>query len=132
MFENQSQQSELPISTARIVIAVVLIALAVPLGIWVLTIVNSSINDTKTPAILQKINSSVANPVYINTPAGRTELPPQLFTVLSYMVLVFFLMIPTSIAIALLKGGVSLLNPDPTRQLRRFIDSLRKSIPPKQ
>jgi hypothetical protein len=132
MFEDQSQQSELPVATARIGIAIVLFALAVPLGIWVLTIVNGTINDTKSPVILQKINSSVDTPVYINTPAGKTELPPQLFTVLSYMVLVFFLMIPTTITMALLKGGISLLRPDLTYQLRRLIESVTKTTAPKQ
>jgi hypothetical protein len=129
MFEEQTQPQ---VTTVRIGLAIVLIALAIPLGIWVLTIVNGTITDTKAPAILQKINSIVDTPVYINTPAGKTELPPQLFTVLSYMVLVFFLMIPTTIALALLKGSISLLRPDLTYQLRRLIESVTKTTTPKQ
>jgi len=129
MFEEQTQPQ---ITTVRIGLAIVLVALAIPLGIWVLTIVNGTITDTKSPAILQKINTSVGTPVYINTPAGKTELPPQLFTVLSYMVLCFFLFIPTTIAMALLKGSISLLRPDLTYQLRRLIESVTKTTAPKQ
>jgi len=129
MFEEQTQPQ---ITTVRIGLAIVLVALAIPLGIWVLTIVNGTISDTKSPAILQKINSIADKPVYINTPAGKTELPPQLFTVLSYMVLCFFLFIPTTIAMALLKGSISLLRPDLTYQLRRLIESVTKTTAPKQ
>jgi hypothetical protein len=132
MFEDQSQQSELPVSTARIGIAVVLLALAVPLGIWVLTIVNSTITGTKTPAIVQKIFPDSAGPFDINTPTGKIELPKPVLSGLSYFILYLFLIIPMSITIALIKGAISLLSPDPTRQLRRLIDYMRASMPPKQ
>jgi hypothetical protein len=117
MFEEQSNPQ---ITTVRITVAVVLLALAVILGIWLLTVVSSTITDTKKPAILQKICPDDAKPVDINTPAGRFELPVQAFRGLSYMILFLFLIIPLSIALALLKGGVSLLSPDITKQMRQF------------
>jgi hypothetical protein len=132
MFEDQSQQSELPVATARIGIAIVLFALAVPLGIWVLTIVNSTITGTQTPAIVQKIFPDSAGPFDINTPTGKIEIPKPVLNSLSYFILYLFLIIPLSITIALIKGGVSLLSPDSTRRMRRLIDSIQKSIPPRQ
>ncbi len=132
MFEEQSQQEVSSLSTVRVVLAIILIALAIPLGIWVLTIVNGVINDTKTPAILQVVNPNGNKPVYIETPAGKTELPSQLFTVMSYMVLCFFLFIPTTITIALIKSSVALLNPDLKSQLRDLTKFIKTSIAPKQ
>jgi hypothetical protein len=132
MFEEQSFETNSPILTMRIILAVIFIALAVMLGVWVLKIVNTTINDTKTPAIVQKIIPTETNPVDINTPAGRFELPKQAFNVMAYCVLFFFLMIPTSIAVALIKGSVSLLVSDPSRQLHQLAEAIRKSIPPKQ
>jgi hypothetical protein len=55
-----------------------------------------------------------------------------MFTGMSYFILYLFLLIPTAITIALLKGSVALLNPDLKRQLQQFTDSIRKSFTPKQ
>jgi hypothetical protein len=131
MFEEQSQQTTYPTTTIRIGVAIILLAFAVPLGIWVLKTVNTTINDTEKPAILQKICPEDTKTFDINTPAGRFELPKPAFTALSYFILYLFLIIPTAITLVLLKSGVALLNPDLTRQLRRFIDSIRKAVPPK-
>jgi hypothetical protein len=131
MFDEQPQQ-ETSSSTVRTGLAIIFIALAIPLGIWVLTIVNASINDTKTPAIVQKIVPETGISCDINTPAGRFELPKPVFNGLSYFILYLFLLIPTTIAITLIKGSVALLNPDLKRQLRQLTESIRKSITPKQ
>ena len=128
MFEEQSNPQ---ITTVRITVAVVLLALAVILGIWVLTVVSSTITDTKKPAILQKICPDDAKPIDINTPAGRFELPVQAFRGFSYMILFLFLMIPMTITLALLKGGVSLLISDVSKQLRQLIESISKPGVPK-
>jgi hypothetical protein len=129
MFEEQPQQQ---ITTLRITMAIILFALAAPLGVWVLTTVNSIINDTKRPAILQQIYSEDAKSLDINTPTGKIEIPKSFFSAMPYFILYLYLIIPMTIAIALLKGGVSLLNPDLSRQLRHFVDSIRKTVPPKQ
>lgn len=133
MFEEQSQQTGSPGSTARTLIAIVLLALAIPLGIWVLTIVSATIKDTDRPAILQKICPEDDKPVDINTPGGKIELPPQIFKGFSYMVLFMFLLIPTSIAMALLKGSITLLKPDlTTKMMRGLVESLVKIQAPKE
>jgi len=51
---------------------------------------------------------------------------------MSYFILYLFLLIPTKIAIAIIKGSVAILNPDLKRQLRQLTESIRKSIAPKQ
>ena len=132
MFEEQPQQETSSLSTVRIGLAIIFIALAIPLGIWVLTIVNASINNTNTPAIVQKIVPAAGVSCDINTPAGRFELPKPMFAGMSYFILYLFLLIPTTIAIALIKGSVALLNPDLKRQLRQLTESIRKSFTPKQ
>jgi hypothetical protein len=132
MFEEQSQQETSSISTVRTGLAIIFMALAIPLGIWVLTIVNASINNTNTPAIVQKIVPATGVSCDINTPAGRFELPKPMFTCMSYFILYLFLLIPTTIAIALIKGSVALLNPDLKRQLRHLTESIRKATAPKQ
>ena len=132
MFEEQPQQTTYPATSVRTGIAITFLVLAVPLCVWVLTIVKTTIDDTKTPAILQKICSEDTKSFVINTPNGRVELPPQVFKGFPYMILFMFLLIPTSIAIALLKGGVALLNPNLTRQLRQLVNSLQKTVPPQQ
>jgi hypothetical protein len=132
MFEEQPQQEASSITTVRTGLAIIFIALAIPLGIWVLTIINASINNAKTPAIVQKIVPAMGISCDINTPAGRFELPKPMFTGMSYFILYLFLLIPTAIAIALIKGSVALLNPDLKRQFRQFTDSIRKSFTPKQ
>jgi hypothetical protein len=93
--------------------------------------VKATIDGTGEPAILQKICPENAKSFEINTPNGRVELPPQLLRGFPYMVLFVFLLIPMSIAVALLKGGVALLNPNLTKQLRQVVDSLQKLSPPK-
>jgi hypothetical protein len=133
MLDEQSQQTGSPGSPARTLVAIVLLALAIPLGIWVLTIVHATIKDTKKPAILQKIYPEEDKPVAINTPSGKIELPEQLFRGFSYTILFMFLLIPTSIAMALLKGSITLLKPDlTTKMMRGLIESLIKIQAPKE
>jgi hypothetical protein len=132
MFEDQSEQETSSITTLRIGLAIIFIALAIPLGIWVLTIVNASIHDTNTPAIVQKIVPATGVSCDINTPAGKFELPKPMFAGVSYFILYLFLLIPTGIAIALIKGSVALLNPGLKKQLRQLTESIRKSTAPKQ
>jgi hypothetical protein len=127
MFEEQPQQEVSSLSTVRIGLAVIFIVLAIPLGIWVLTLVNASINDTNTPAIVQKIVPAAGVSCDINTPAGKFELPKPVFTGLSYFILYLFLLIPTTIAIALIKGSVALLSPDLKHQLRQLTEYIKKS-----
>ena len=133
MFEEQTQQISPAGSPARTAIAIVLLALAIPLGIWVLTIVSATIKDTDRPAILQKVYPDEDKPVVINTPTGKIELPAQVFKGFSYMILFMFLLIPTSIAMALLKGGITLLKPDlTTKMMRGLVESLVKIQTPKE
>ncbi|MFH1371403.1 MAG: hypothetical protein ABII09_08995 [Planctomycetota bacterium] len=133
MLEDQSQQTSSSGSSARIFIAIFLLALAIPLGIWVLTIVSATIKDTERPAILQKIFPEEDKPVTINTPNGKIELPAQVFRGFSYTILFMFLLIPTSIAMALLKGGITLLKPDLTmKMMRGLVESLVKIQAPKE
>ena len=132
MFEGQSEQEASSVITARIGLAIIFVVLAIPLGVWVLTTVNASIHDTNTPAIVQKIVPATGISCDINTPAGKFELPKPMFAGMSYFILYLFLLIPTAIAIALIKGSVALLNPDLKRQFRQLTESIRKSIAPKQ
>ena len=132
MFEGQSEQEASSVITARIGLAIIFVVLAILLGIWVLTTVNASIHDTNTPAIVQKIVPATGISCDINTPAGKFELPKPMFAGMSYFILYLFLLIPTAIAIALIKGSVALLNPDLKRQFRQLTESIRKSIAPKQ
>lgn len=132
MFEEQSQQTASPINTVRVGMAIVLLALAVPLGIWVINAVNTTINGAEIPPIVQKIIPDETTPVDINTPGGKIELPKKFFNAFSYFILYLFLLIPTSIAIALIKGSVALLSPDISRQMRQLVESIRKSVAPKQ
>ena len=55
MFEEQPQQEPSSITGFRIVLAIIFIAMAIPLGVWVLAIVNDTIHGTNTPAIVEKI-----------------------------------------------------------------------------
>jgi hypothetical protein len=81
---------------------------------------------------LQQISPGDAQSLDINTPTGKIEIPKSFFIAMPYFILYLYLIIPMTIVIALLKGGVSLLNPDLSKQLRNFVDSIRKTIPPKQ
>jgi hypothetical protein len=127
MFEDQPQQEASSLATVRVMLAIVFIVLAIPLGIWVLTIVNASINNTNTPAIVQKIVPATGVSCDINTPTGKFELPKPMFTGLSYFILYLFLFIPTTIVIALIKGSVAMLNPDLKRQIRQLTETIKKS-----
>jgi hypothetical protein len=131
MFEEQPQQEPPPITGVRVGLAILFMAFAIPLGIWVLTIVSASIYGTNTPAIVEKIVPATGVSCDVNTPTGKFELPKPVFTGLSYFILYLFLLIPTTITIALIKGSVAILNPDLKRQLRQFTESIRKSIAPK-
>jgi hypothetical protein len=132
MFEEQSQQEPSSITGFRVVLAIIFIALAIPLGIWVLTIVNDTIHGTNTPAIVQKIVPVTGISCDVNTPTGKIELPKSLFAGMPYFILYLFLLIPTTIAIALIKGSVALLNPGLKSQLRQLTESIRKATAPKQ
>jgi hypothetical protein len=127
MFEDQPQQEVSSITTVRIGLAILFIVLAIPLGIGVLTIVNDSIHDTNTPAIVGKIVPATGVSCDVNTPAGKFELPKPVFTGLSYFILYLFLLIPTTIAIALIKGSVALLSPDLKHQLRQLTEYIKRS-----
>jgi hypothetical protein len=127
MFEDQPQQEASPLTGLRMALAIIFILLAIPLGIWVLTMVNASIHDTSTPAIVEKILPAAGVSCDVNTPAGRFELPKPVFSGLSYFILYLFLLIPTTITIALIKGSVALLSPDLKHQLRQLTEYMRKS-----
>ena len=135
MFGEQSQQTGPSVSSVRIFIGIVLLILAIILGIWVLTIVSATIKDKEAerPALVQKIYPNEDKPIDINTPTGKIELPGQFFRGLSYMILFVFLLIPTSIAVALLKGCVALLKPElTTGTIRKLIESVEKIKPQKE
>ncbi|MBN2018941.1 MAG: hypothetical protein JW749_01810 [Sedimentisphaerales bacterium] len=129
MFEQQQQQES---ATIKMGIAIALIILAVPLGIWVLTTVNGIINGPESPAIIQKIIPDTGDVVSVNTPAGRVEMPRQIFIVTAYTVLFLFLLIPTKIATVLLTAGISLLKPDMSKQLQKYVEAQTKQPPVKQ
>ena len=76
---------------------------------------------------MEKIVPAAGVSCDVNTPVGRFELPKPVFTGLSYFILYLFLLIPTTIAIALIKGSVALLSPDLKHQLRQLTESIRKS-----
>ena len=132
MFEEQSQQEPSSITGFRVVLAIIFIALAIPLGIWVLTMVNDSIHGTNTPAIVEKIVPAMGISCDVNTPNGKIELPKQLFAGMPYFILYLFLLIPTTMAIALIKGSVALLNPGLKSQIRQLTETIKKSYAPKQ
>ena len=127
MFDDQSQQEASSITTLRIMLAILFIVLAIPLGIGVLIIVNDSIHGTNTPAIVEKMIPAMGISTDVNTPNGKFELPKQLFTGMPYFILYLFLLIPTSIAIALIKGSVALLNPSLKSQIRQLTETIKKS-----
>jgi hypothetical protein len=124
MFEEQESSS---ITGLRMGLAIIFIVLAIPLGIWVLTMVNDSIHGTNTPAIVEKMIPAMGISCDVNTPNGRFELPKPLFAGMPYFVLYLFLLIPTTIAIALIKGSVALLSPDLKHQLRQLTEYIKKS-----
>jgi hypothetical protein len=131
MFEEQPQQEPSSITGLRMSLAIVFIVLAIPLGVWVLTMVNSTIHDSGTPTIIEKIVPATGVSCDMNTPAGKFELPRPVFSGLSYFILYLFLLIPTTIIIALIKGSVALLSPDLKQQFRQLSESIKKSIPQK-
>jgi hypothetical protein len=132
MFEEQSQQEASSIATVRIMLAIIFMALAIPLGIWVLTMVNDSIHGANTPAIVEKMIPATGISCDVNTPNGKFELPKQLFAGMPYFILYLFLLIPTTMAIALIKGSVALLNPGLKSQIRQLTETIKKSYAPKQ
>jgi hypothetical protein len=132
MFEGQSEQEASSITGLRVGLAIIFIVLAIPLGVWVLTIVNDSIHGTNTPAIVEKIIPAMGISCDVNTPNGKIELPKQLFAGMPYFILYLFLLIPTTMAIALIKGSVALLNPGLKSQIRQLTETIKKSYAPKQ
>jgi hypothetical protein len=132
MFEGQSEQEASSITGLRVGLAIIFIVLAIPLGVWVLTIVNDSIHGTNTPAIVEKIVPAVGISYDVNTPTGKLELPKPLFAGMPYFILYLFLLIPTTMAIALIKGSVALLNPGLKSQIRQLTETIKKSYAPKQ
>jgi hypothetical protein len=132
MYEDQPQQEPSSITGLRMVLAIIFIALAIPLGIWVLSMVNDSIHGTNTPAIVEKMIPAEGFTCDINTPTGKINLPKPLFAGMPYFILYLFLLIPTSIAIALIKGSVALLKSDLKRELYQLTETIRKATAPKQ
>jgi hypothetical protein len=132
MFDEQSQPEASSVPMVRIAMAIVFISLAIPLGVWVLSIVNDSIHGTNTPEIVEKIVPAEGVSFDVNTPSLKFELPKPFFKGMSYFVLYLFLLIPTAITIALIKGSVALLSSDLKRQLRQLTESIRKATAPKQ
>ena len=127
MFDGQSEQEASSLATVRIALAIIFILIAIPLGIWVLTMVNDSIHGTNTPAIVEKIVPAMGISCDVNTPNGKIELPKQLFAGMPYFILYLFLLIPTTITIALIKGSAALLNPGLKSQIRQLTETIKKS-----
>ena len=122
--QNPSKVPDKPTISIKTILAIVLIALAVVVGAWVLTTVNTVINSDNTPVIIEKL--SPAQDISINTPAGQFTIPNEAFTTAAYIVLGLFLLIPTFIALKLLSGAISLLKPDATKQLKTLVASLKQ------
>ncbi len=132
MYDDQSQMDSSSLTTARIGLAIIFIVIAIPLGLWVLTIVNDSIHGKDTPAIVEKIVPATGVTFDVNTPSLKFELPKPFFNGTAYFILYLFLLIPTTITIALIKGSTALLSHDLKNQLRQLTESIRKATAPKQ
>jgi len=131
MYDEQSQMDSSSITMVRIAFAIIFIAIAIPLGVWVLSMVNDSIHGVNTPAIIEKIVPAAGASFDVNTPSLKFELPKPFFSGMSYFILYLFLLIPTTMAIALIKGSAALLRSDIRRPLQQLIDAIRKVNAPK-
>jgi len=130
MFDEQGQPQ---LTSARVTLSIVFIILAVIIGAWLLNVVKDTIIDGKKPIIISAICPDDTKPFEINTPQGKYELPKPVFTAMAYFIFYLFLIIPMTIALALLKGGIALLNPDSTKRMKAFFEDLKKNLTaPKQ
>jgi hypothetical protein len=127
MFEEQPQQETSSLTTIRMALAIIFIAMAIPLGIWVLMMVNDTIHGVNTPALVEKMIPATGVSCDINTPNGKLELPKQLFASMPYFILYLFLLIPTTMTIALIKGSAMMLNPSLKSQIRQLTETIKKS-----
>ncbi len=126
MFEEQPQQ-ESSLNGLRMLLAILFFALAIALGIWVILMVKDTIHGATTPALVEKIVPPSGISTDVNTPLGRFELPKPFFSGLSYFIFFLFLLIPTTIIIALLKGSAALLHPDLHSQIQRLTEAIKKN-----
>jgi hypothetical protein len=131
MYDEQSQMESSSITMVRIALAIIFIVIAIPLGVWVLSMVNDSIHGQNTPAIIEKIVPAGGVTFDVNTPSLKFELPKPFFNGMSYFILYLFLLIPTMMTIALIKGSAALLRSDMKRQLQQLTEAIKKATAPK-
>ncbi len=128
MFEEPPlQQTTPPLSTFRLALSVIIICVTALLIIWVLGVVKMVIYGEENLALLEKIIPDENATVTVESPAGEFKLPREIFIPVAYLILLFFLMIPASIACKLLTGAISLIKPDDLKSLRQLLESVKKT-----
>ena len=127
MFGEQTEQTNPPIVTFKLALAIALLVIGIGLGFWVLSVVKATIYDEEHPPILDRL--SPAYPVVVKSPAGAFELPKEIFMATAYLTLFLFLMIPSTIATRLIAGGISLLKADMKKLVNKLVEALAKANP---
>jgi hypothetical protein len=80
-------------------------------AVWLAVLVHAVVFRPYTVGLLERIAPAEVEATTLTLPAGDFHLPPAVFTVVGYLVLVALASIVAKLATAMIKHGVSLLQP---------------------
>ena len=111
-------------SMVRVVAGMLLVAVALALGSWLVFSVIGLLQAESLPPLVKLLQPK--EPIQMAMPQGKVNFPAELFAMSGYAVVCVVYAIVASLTGHLLKGGVSLLQPEQNDLLRRLVTRLEK------
>jgi hypothetical protein len=113
-----------PSSLLRDAVGLAVLGFGLIVAAWVIVSLIGMLDAEKPPGIIAAVMPADDKPVTLGMPEGQFTLPAQIFVPIAYLLACFIHAILATIAGMMISGGVSLLQPDMARILRRYMDRM--------
>ena len=90
-----------------------LVAAGVGMAIWLVLLIHASVFHPQTVGLLDRLTPSKPEALTLMLPAGKVELPPALFSVIAYVLLILLTTIAARFGALMIRQGASLLRCEP-------------------
>jgi hypothetical protein len=126
LFSNQSEAPAETDALLRRFFGIIVLLFGVGVGIWLLSALVSVLAADSTPGLVTAVVPDANKPVVLGLPEGKFTLPREVFVPIGYLLVCFVYAIAAGLAAVLINGGVSLLQPDLAKVLRKLAERLER------
>ena len=90
-----------------------LVAAGVGMAVWLVLLIHAAVFHPQTVGLLDRLTPSKPEGLTLTLPGGKVELPPALFSVSAYVLLILLTTIAARLGALMIRQGVSLLRREP-------------------